>query len=134
MDCYLKVFNHLINRAAPDAFSLLKSNHIGSSMLVVEWFFTLFARQFDLVIVRCLWDHLLIKGEVFLFRLSIFILSNGYLYFKDCRIEEIMPKIRAFCMSLDVSFVKEVREGLLPDDNYYDMLTAYMAETMQIRA
>ena len=101
MNIYLNIFNTVINRAHPEAYTKLRTNEISLSMLLIEWFFTLFTRQFDLTIVRQLWDILLIKGEVFLFRLSIWIISNAYPHFKDSRSEDMLNVIRNYCMSLD---------------------------------
>ena len=125
MNVYLNIFNTVINRAHPDAYTKLRTNEISLSMLLIEWFFTLYTRQFDLNVVRKLWDMLLVKGEVFLFRVSIWIVTNSYAHFKDSPPEELLNVIRNYCMSLDSQFLLEVKDIILPEEKYYDLLNSY---------
>lgn len=94
MEKYVNVTTELIRRCCPEAFVKISKSEIDLSMLLVEWFFTLFTRQFEMETAARIWDKLLIKGEVFLFRLIIWIIREGFKEIEFSKLDQVNDLLR----------------------------------------
>lgn len=95
-------------------------------MLMVEWFFTLFTRQFDIITATRIWDKLLVKGEVFLYRLVIWIVHNGFKEVKYSQLDEIIDILRKFCLRQNSDFLEEIRDESLPLPLYLKLVNEFV--------
>ena len=72
---YLKKINiileHIVSKYYQKLYQYLKSNRFEIwNIFWIEWIYAMFLRTFDLKTSLKLWDLILIKGEVFIFKLN----------------------------------------------------------------
>ena len=113
-------------RSFPDKFEVMKEHEIHPSIFMVEWFYTLFARQFTFDLLFKLWDMIFLKGEVVLFRLVLLIFSNTE--FKDRQPGDIMNSMKRLDKVLGNSFYKQLGTGVLSEDDYLRLVHEYDKE------
>ena len=75
MDKYFRVFEKLLALKLPAMYAFLTENDVSPRMYIVQWIFAVFSRSVPLVLSSALWDHFLVKGDVFLFRACIGLLK-----------------------------------------------------------
>lgn len=117
------MFNHLIRRNYPEKFEVIKQNDIHPSIFMVEWFYTFFARQFKLSQLLRLWDLIMLKGEITLFRLVLLILNK--IEFKDRDINEILKELKSLDSLLGDDFYQKLDSKVLMRDQYYELLSQF---------
>lgn len=76
--------------------------------------------------MRQIWDLLLVKGEIVLFRVGVWLVVNSYDHFKDADSSEMLPIIKNFSMSSSGNFLSELGDNILSEQNYYDLLDCYL--------
>ena len=65
------ILEHIVSKYYPKLYSYLKSNRFEVwSIFWVEWVYAMFLRTFDLQTSLRLWDFILLKGEMFIFKLN----------------------------------------------------------------
>lgn len=68
---YTKIFEKLLHDQSPFLVEYLQSHCINTMTFSVDWFYTLYARAFDINIVRVVWDMFLLFGSQFLVRAGV---------------------------------------------------------------
>lgn len=65
------ILEHIVSKYYPKLYQYLKSNRFEMwSIFWVEWIYAMFLRTFDLQTSLRLWDFILLKGEIFIFKLN----------------------------------------------------------------
>jgi hypothetical protein len=113
-------------RNFPDKFEVMKAYDIHPSIFMVEWFYTLFARQFAFDLLFKLWDMIFLKGEIVLFRLVLLIFSHTE--FKGKQPGEIMNSMKRLDKVLGTSFYRQLGSGVLTEDDYFRLVHEYDKE------
>lgn len=116
----------IINRTSPEAHAKLDSGDINLSMLMIEWFFTLFSRQFDLIVVRVIWDTMFLKGEVFAIRLAIWIIIRGFETISHSDLDDTITLLKEYCLKQECSFPSKIPNSLLELQTYYNLISIYL--------
>ena len=104
----------------------MKLYDIHPSMFMVEWFYTLFARQFSFDALFKLWDFFLLKGEVVLFR--VVLMAFGETDFKDKQPGDIMSSMKRLDKLLGPDFHKQLGGGVLSENDYMMLVHEYDSE------
>lgn len=106
---------------------MMKSADIHPSIFMVEWFYTLFARQFSFDLLFRFWDLLFIQGEIMLFRLVLLIFSRTE--FKNRQPADILNGMKRLDKVLGPDFYRRLGNEVFPVDEYYLLLQAYDKST-----
>lgn len=117
---YYTVFNHLVKRNFPEKFEVMKAHDIHPSIFMVEWFYTLFARQFNFESLFRLWDVLFLQGEIVLFRLVLLVFSKTD--FSTGHAGDILGRMKRLDKVLEADFYLRLDESLLHEDDYLSLL------------
>lgn len=75
MDAYFLVFDMYLSEKSPLIYKYFETSGIPKQSFLVEWFYTVFARAFHLVLSSMVWDYFLYEGDCFLFKLALGILK-----------------------------------------------------------
>jgi hypothetical protein len=113
-------------RNFPEKFEVMKAHDIHPSIFMVEWFYTLFARQFAFDLLFKLWDLIFLKGEVVLFRLVLLIFSHTE--FKGKQPGDIMNSMKRLDKVLGTGFYRQLGNGILTEDDYLRLVHEYDRE------
>ena len=74
MDCYSDLFDSLMQKYAPKAYSKLKDFGISKLTYLVVWVYTVFVRQFSLDLSSKIWDFFIVQGDRAFFKVAISII------------------------------------------------------------
>jgi hypothetical protein len=96
---------------------------IHPSIFMVEWFYTLFSRQFNLEMLFGIWDMLFLRGEVVLFR--IVILAFDRTDFRNKQPQEILNTLKRLDKLLGPNLIKELDSSVLTEDDYFKLLSEF---------
>lgn len=98
----------------------MQANDIHPSIFMVEWFYTLFARQFNFESLFRLWDVLFLEGEIVLFRLVLLVFSKTD--FSSGHAGDILGRMKRLDKVLDADFYLRLDASLLTEDDYLSLL------------
>lgn len=68
---YSKLFEQLLQQAAPDLMRYFDAQGINTMTFSIDWFYTLFSRAFDVHIVRVVWDMFFLFGTQFIVKAGV---------------------------------------------------------------
>ena len=75
LDAYARTFEYFLREKLPKTVKHLEELKISTNYFLIEWFYTLFCRAFDLCTVGKIWDLFITYGEVILFKTAIAIFT-----------------------------------------------------------
>lgn len=107
------IINHLQSKKAPKAYGKFVENGQNPSILNVEWFYTLFTRYFNLDVLRIIWDLYLLKGDIILFRLVVYIFKYVNDDQENVFFGDLLSYIRKKGILMDSSIVSKLNKELL---------------------
>lgn len=113
-------------RKFPEKFEIMKYYDIHPSMFMVEWFYTLFARQFSFDSLFKLWDFFFLKGEVVLFR--VVLMAFAETDFKNKQPSDIMSTMKKLDKLLGPGFYKQLDGGGLSENDYMLLVHEFDSE------
>lgn len=99
MDAYFAVFDQYLADKLPSVYKHFENLAIPKQSFLVEWFYTVYARAFNLVVSSKVWDYFLFEGDVFLIKLAIAILAILENELLNSEYEVIDEICRTYCSS-----------------------------------
>ena len=91
---------HLISKYYFELYSFLKERAINLwQILWIEWIYAMFLRTFDVETCQILWDLILVRGDIFVFKLTFEIFGMINRNFESLDKNSLMESIRALLLS-----------------------------------
>ena len=101
---------HIISKNYFDVYSYFKSKKLEIwNIFWMEWIFAMFLRTFDLKTCFVLWDFILLKGDLFVFKLTYVIFGIISENFAKIRKDSILDDIRKLLLQNPHVILKRVR-------------------------
>lgn len=68
---YHSIFDKLMKKYCKKLFKVIRSYQISTETFILDWFFTLYTRAFNINVVRGIWDIYLIFGDYYLLQTGV---------------------------------------------------------------
>ncbi|CAD8109494.1 unnamed protein product [Paramecium sonneborni] len=94
LEAYFLLFDSFLQEKLPILANKFNQINLPKQSFLVEWFYTVFSRAFNLITSSKVWDYFLCEGDLFLIRLTLSILSNLEPELLKCEYEDILILIR----------------------------------------
>lgn len=122
---YIEYFEHLLNKNSPKLIKVLKKNQISTDLFFIDWYFTLFARAFDLDLIAKFWDLLFIFGlEYSMYTMSLVIMELVETEINESIAEDkLLSLIKEYTWKIDpkVLFTRFFEIKITNKDFYYEL-------------
>ncbi|CAD8200234.1 unnamed protein product [Paramecium pentaurelia] len=94
LEAYFLLFDSFFQEKLPVLANKFNQIKLPKQSFLVEWFYTVFSRAFNLITSSKIWDYFLCEGDLFLIRLTLAVLSNLEPDLLKCEYEDILMLIR----------------------------------------
>ncbi|CAD8116440.1 unnamed protein product [Paramecium sonneborni] len=94
LEAYFLIFDSFLQEKLPILANKFNQLKLPKQSFLVEWFYTVFSRAFNLITSSKVWDYFLCEGDLFLIRLTLSVLSNLETDLLKCEYEDILMFIR----------------------------------------
>ena len=110
---YIKNINvcleYLISKNYFDLYNFLKDKSIELwNILWIEWIYAMFLRTFDIKTCQILWDFILVRGDIFVFKLTYVIFGIINENFERLDKNQLLDSIRKLLLSNSKKLLKRV--------------------------